>query len=97
MKTYTNTYEITYKDAVNLCAGIKSGKEFSWAILERANYTKGTKIFENALDYGIYFSFLAVIRMYKGTGKRPKSVVFAFHSKGCDILSKSGHMLVEDK
>lgn len=94
---YTTQYTIDYKEAVVLFASLTKGttvKPFSFEILERSGYKKGIKIFENALDYEIGMKFLAVVKMYKGTGKRPKTVTFAFHKDGVDILSKSGIKIV---
>jgi hypothetical protein len=97
---YTHTYRIGYKDALDLFLTLTKDttvKPFSWEIMRRADYTNYTRIFEGALDYGIGMSFIALIRMYKNTGKRPTEIQFAFHSKGCDILSKSGKLLIGDK
>lgn len=88
---------MTYADAVKKCVELTKDttvKPFSWYIIEQAGYTKGVKIFENALDYEIGMKFLTVMKMYRGTGKRPKSVTFSFHSKGVDILSASGIKMV---
>ena len=88
---------MTYSDALTTFATLTKDttvKPFSFHILNESGYTKGMKIFENALDYEIGMKFLQVVQMYRGTGKRPKTVTFAFHKDGVDILSKSGIKIV---
>lgn len=102
-RNYTKTLTLSYDDIIALMNTHKRNdnsidvKKYAWDIINRAQYANGTKIFENALDYGICISTLNVMKVFRNRGKRPVSLTYAFHSKGCDILSKSGVVLYEDK
>lgn len=90
--TYTKQYTMTYREATELALELtkESIKPFGFKIMELAGVKYGIKSFENGLDYEIGIKFVALVKSYKGTGKRPKSVTFAFHKDGVDILSASG-------
>lgn len=93
---YTHQHTMTYKDALVRFAELTKDttvKPFSWYIIGEAKYTNHIKIFENALDYEIGLKFLSVVKLYKGSGKHPKTVTFSFHRGGVDILSASGRKI----
>ena len=95
---YTHTYTMTYKDAVYLFLELTKDttvKPFSWEIITRVEYpTTDVRWFENALDYTIGLKFLDLVNMYKGKPRRPKTVTFAFHNHGVDILSATGRVIL---
>lgn len=92
MTIYTKQLTMTYREATALAVELtkESIKPFGFRIMELAGVKFGVKAFENGLDYEVGTKFVALVAAYKGTGRRPKSVTFAFHKDGVDILSASG-------
>lgn len=89
------TYTASYTELVTLAANLTkvSIKPFGWEIASRANLSE-SYVFENGLDYDIGIKFVKVVKAYKQTNKRPKTLTFKFESGNVSILSASGKVII---